>query len=77
MTTLSTSLVESIGNDAVVAPVHLRDYSVDGATPEVAVLPRNVEAVSEVSLLRGQRAKGSDALGRRHSDGPGQHAPRR
>ena len=48
MTTLSYRLVESIGSEAVVAPAHLRDYSVDGVVPDVAVLPRNVEAVSEV-----------------------------
>ena len=48
MTSLSDTLIGSLGTEAVAPPEQLKNYVVDGITPEAAVSPADVEAVSEV-----------------------------
>ena len=54
---LSERLVQSLGDEAFAPLEQLDDYSVDGATPEVAVFPEKVEAVAEVLRLAGREHK--------------------
>ena len=57
MTSLSDTLVGSLGSDAVAPPERLREHSVDGVTPEAAVFPEKVEAISEVLSLSAREGK--------------------
>ena len=48
MGSLLETLSGSLGNDAVVPPDRVGEYTVDGVTPEAAVFPETVEKISEV-----------------------------
>ena len=57
MTSLSDTLIESLGNGGVSPPERLREYSVDEVSPEAAVFPANVEAISEVLSYAAEEGK--------------------
>ena len=52
---LSETLVDLLGRDAVVSPSDLAAYSVDGVAAKAVVLPSRVEAVSDVMRLASER----------------------
>jgi glycolate oxidase FAD binding subunit len=52
---LSETLVDLLGRDAVVSPSDLAAYSVDGVAAKAVALPSRVEAVSDVMRLASER----------------------
>ena len=63
MTPLSNTLTGSLDDEAVVPAERLGDYLVDGITPELAVAPGDVEALSQVLSFASREGKAVTARG--------------